>query len=242
MWQWCTSSWLAWESILSVLVRLPIVVISTWKQQFKRGNTYFGSWLQGSVSLVLGFIDSGPTVRQNIMAAGACVRSCSPLGSQEAKREGTEDQIWPSKVCSQWPSPSATFQNSSTSWGPSIQHMSLWGTFHIQIITKSFFPPMFIYRELLLNLQLWLKGGTSVNNSRSLSLLCIWVTDTFWNCLSLVSSTTNIVSLSQATQVVPPLGISHGHSVSRLDCQEQSLLGICFLHLNLPFLLKTFSS
>jgi hypothetical protein len=28
-----------------------------------------------------------------------------------------------------------TFQNSATSWGPSSEHMSLWGTFPIQSIT-----------------------------------------------------------------------------------------------------------
>jgi hypothetical protein len=37
--------------------------------------------------MVLGYVDSGAVVRQNIMVAGTCYRGYSPHGGQEADRE-----------------------------------------------------------------------------------------------------------------------------------------------------------
>jgi hypothetical protein len=49
--------------------------------------------------MVLGCIDSGPRVRQNIMAVGACGGGYSPHDKQEVQRgEGARGKIQPSKT------------------------------------------------------------------------------------------------------------------------------------------------
>jgi hypothetical protein len=67
------------------------------------------------------------------------------------RKQGLVDQGSPSKSCPLEPilqarslpsKVSATSQNSATSWGPSIQHIRLRETFHIQTITVNieYFP------------------------------------------------------------------------------------------------------
>jgi hypothetical protein len=78
------------------------------------------------------------------MAAGAYSRSYSPQGRQETKGKtgtgpGITFEVMTPVTSSSLASPpkvSTTSQNSTISWGPQIQHMNLWVTFHIQTLNS----------------------------------------------------------------------------------------------------------
>jgi hypothetical protein len=98
-------------------------------------------------------------VRQSIMAAGACCRVYSPRGRQESEKgKGTgnrhnfKDMPLMTHFLQLCPTPkvSTTFQivpNSTTSWGPNTQCMSLCRIFYSQTITP--------YNENLLLIGVW---------------------------------------------------------------------------------------
>jgi hypothetical protein len=80
-----------------------------------------------------------PALQQSIMTARACGRRA--VTNRAARGTGTAQaqhtlkdftlltyllQLGPSSKVS------TKFQSSATNWGPSIEHLSLWGTFHIQ--------------------------------------------------------------------------------------------------------------
>jgi hypothetical protein len=58
-----------------------MVVSNTPEEQCKQGKVYLSSQLQGFQSILFGFTDSGPVMRQNIMTA----RMCGREGRQEVE-------------------------------------------------------------------------------------------------------------------------------------------------------------
>lgn len=115
-----------------------ILVIFYQHQQPKGGWIYSGSWFRETQSIVAGnvffCIHNG--------AIGSYSRNYSPHGRQEAERQSGHNKHSPQGYVPSHPlSPTSlhlhapkTFQNSSSNWGPSIRHVSLWGTFHIWFI------------------------------------------------------------------------------------------------------------
>jgi hypothetical protein len=65
-------------------VSFLITVTHALYKQLREGRIYFDSWFQTSQSTVFGSIDSGPRVRQNSIAEGACGgEGWSPHSRQE---------------------------------------------------------------------------------------------------------------------------------------------------------------
>jgi hypothetical protein len=64
------------------------------REQPKKGKIYYGLWFQKFQSIVLGSVDSGSMVRQNIMAVGACGGgSCHYMADKKQIEEGNGDQV-----------------------------------------------------------------------------------------------------------------------------------------------------
>jgi hypothetical protein len=97
-------------------------------------------WLFSEVSVHGQLIPQGPEARQNILIAKAYSRGDrSPHGGQEAEGKGQAGTDTPKDTSLVTYflllAPPPKFFNM---WGPSLQHMSLWWTGHIQTMTLTF--------------------------------------------------------------------------------------------------------
>lgn len=111
-------------SLHTVLVTFSVLWPQIWLKRRKKG--IFLAWVtEGSVHSCLALLTLNPMVQKEHKTEHA-----HPTIANKAQK--THEQTVPSYLLSPARPPcysSRTFHNSATSWEPSVQHMSLWGSF-----------------------------------------------------------------------------------------------------------------
>jgi hypothetical protein len=115
------------------------------KTQLKRGKICFDSWFPRFQSRISCLHCFGPVARQNIKVPGVYVgeEAAHLMVERKGKRGGQGTPFKDTPPSDLLPPTSAhlllfpPLPNSATSWGPSLQHMSLQGTFHVQMLVSN---------------------------------------------------------------------------------------------------------